>query len=91
MVLGNKYFDNRDSGNFKLLCFVDVPLREEPCVQKQQVSWVPTFFYKLDKEVHYFAGQDIIIKEAWDSFAATTWPAVRNASYYKFMNVSDVN
>ncbi|KAK7913284.1 hypothetical protein WMY93_013495 [Mugilogobius chulae] len=49
---------------------------EEPCVQKQQRPWAPSFFYRVDREVHHFVGQDILIQEALDSYAATTWPAI---------------
>uniref|UniRef100_A0A8C6TV63 Si:ch73-244f7.3 n=1 Tax=Neogobius melanostomus TaxID=47308 RepID=A0A8C6TV63_9GOBI len=62
-----------------LLYFVDVPLKEESCAQIEQQS---SFFYRKDKEVHHFVGQDILTEEALDSFAASTWPAVTALCQY---------
>ncbi|XP_072321792.1 uncharacterized protein mettl21ca isoform X2 [Eucyclogobius newberryi] len=52
----------------------DAPLKEESCVQKQQSSWSPMFFYRMDREVYHFVGQDILIQDGLDSYAANTWP-----------------
>ncbi|XP_051558013.1 uncharacterized protein LOC127443438 isoform X2 [Myxocyprinus asiaticus] len=38
-------------------------------------SWVPTVYYSLEKEIHYFLGQKITIQESIDSYGATIWPA----------------
>ncbi|XP_052401639.1 uncharacterized protein LOC127948875 [Carassius gibelio] len=38
-------------------------------------SWAPTIYYRPEKEVYHFLGQDITIQESIDSYGATIWPA----------------
>ncbi|XP_051982396.1 uncharacterized protein LOC127643639 isoform X2 [Xyrauchen texanus] len=38
-------------------------------------SWVPTIYYSIEKEIHHFLGQKIVIQESIDSYGATIWPA----------------
>ncbi|XP_067298413.1 uncharacterized protein [Pseudorasbora parva] len=38
-------------------------------------SWAPTVYYRPEKEVYHFLGQDITIEESIDSYGATVWPA----------------
>ncbi|XP_030634850.1 uncharacterized protein mettl21ca [Chanos chanos] len=40
-----------------------------------QNAWEPKFYYRVDKEIHYFVGHEISIWESLDSFGATIWPA----------------
>ncbi|XP_039988713.1 uncharacterized protein LOC120793088 [Xiphias gladius] len=56
---------------------------EESAVQRQQrPGWAPSFFYRTDKEVYYYAGQKIIIEGALDSYAGMTWPAALALCHY---------
>ncbi|XP_040917341.1 uncharacterized protein LOC121197609 isoform X2 [Toxotes jaculatrix] len=56
---------------------------EESAIQKQQRSaWAPCFFYKTDREVYYYAGQEISIEGALDSYAGTIWPAALTLCHY---------
>ncbi|KAJ0002317.1 hypothetical protein NQD34_002113 [Periophthalmus magnuspinnatus] len=64
---------------------------DAPCVQKQQSSWTPSFFYRMDREMHHFVGQDILIREAQDSFAATTWPAASALCRYLERHHTELN
>lgn len=67
--------DSQDGGE-------GVPLKEAPGVQKEPRSWEPSFFYRMDKEVHHFVGEDILIEEALESFASSTWPAITALCQY---------
>ncbi|XP_076592862.1 uncharacterized protein mettl21ca [Chaetodon auriga] len=49
---------------------------DQSAVQNQhRPAWAPSFFYKVDKEVYYYVGQEIIIEEGLDSYAGMIWPA----------------
>ncbi|KAL7852739.1 hypothetical protein SRHO_G00185240 [Serrasalmus rhombeus] len=50
-----------------------------------QKLWQPSFYIKVDKEIHYFAGHEISIWESLDSYGGTIWPA------YLDMNRGTVN
>ncbi|XP_062866486.1 uncharacterized protein LOC134329221 [Trichomycterus rosablanca] len=41
----------------------------------RQKVWEPTFFYKADQEIHYYAGYEIKVQESFDSHGAIIWPA----------------
>lgn len=41
-------------------------------------AWEPNFYCIINREIHYYAGHEIKILEALDSFGAITWPAVRH-------------
>ncbi|XP_041795620.1 protein-lysine methyltransferase METTL21C-like [Chelmon rostratus] len=57
--------------------------KDESAVQKQQrPAWAPSFFYRLDKQVYNYVGQEIIIEEALDSFAGMIWPAALALCHY---------
>ncbi|XP_028810203.1 uncharacterized protein mettl21ca isoform X2 [Denticeps clupeoides] len=45
--------------------------QEEACKR----SWEPTVYYRENKEMYYFAGEEIKICESLDSFGAMIWPA----------------
>ncbi|KAM4630485.1 uncharacterized protein mettl21ca [Polymixia lowei] len=49
---------------------------EESDVQTdKRPAWAPSVYYKVCKEVYYYAGQEIIIQESLDSYAGMIWPA----------------
>ncbi|KAA8595830.1 hypothetical protein FQN60_011121 [Etheostoma spectabile] len=55
--------------------------KDESADQKlQRPAWVPCFFYKADKEVYNYVGQEIIIRCGLDSYAGMIWPAVSSGS-----------
>ncbi|XP_076011959.1 uncharacterized protein mettl21ca [Genypterus blacodes] len=55
----------------------------ESAVQhKQRPAWAPCFYMKADKEVHYYAGQEIVIEESIDSYGGNIWPAALSLCHY---------
>ncbi|XP_017313590.1 uncharacterized protein LOC108259000 isoform X2 [Ictalurus punctatus] len=40
-----------------------------------QKAWVPTIYFNVSKEIHYYAGHEIRIYESLDSYGAVIWPA----------------
>ncbi|XP_056268215.1 protein-lysine methyltransferase METTL21C isoform X2 [Pseudoliparis swirei] len=57
--------------------------KEESAAQKQQrPAWAPSFYYRADKEVYYYAGQEIVIGGALDSYAGMVWPAALALCHY---------
>ncbi|XP_018539350.2 uncharacterized protein LOC108888033 isoform X1 [Lates calcarifer] len=49
---------------------------------QQKPAWAPCFFYRTDKEVYYYVGQEITIEGAFDSYAGMIWPAALALSHY---------
>ncbi|XP_051234184.1 uncharacterized protein LOC127351071 [Dicentrarchus labrax] len=57
--------------------------KNESAVQKQKKpAWAPCFYYRLDKEVYHYVGQEIIIEEGLDSYAGMIWPAALALCHY---------
>uniref|UniRef100_A0A3B4BXA3 Uncharacterized protein n=1 Tax=Pygocentrus nattereri TaxID=42514 RepID=A0A3B4BXA3_PYGNA len=56
-----------------------------------QKLWQPSFYIKVDKEIHYFAGHEISIWESLDSYGGTIWPATLALCQYLDMNRGTVN
>ncbi|XP_032389682.1 protein-lysine methyltransferase METTL21C [Etheostoma spectabile] len=57
--------------------------KDESADQKlQRPAWVPCFFYKADKEVYNYVGQEIIIRCGLDSYAGMIWPAALALCHY---------
>ncbi|XP_028432281.1 protein-lysine methyltransferase METTL21C isoform X1 [Perca flavescens] len=57
--------------------------KDESAVQKQQrPAWAPCFFYKADKEVYNYVGQEIVIRGGLDSYAGMIWPAALALCHY---------
>ncbi|XP_034419159.1 protein-lysine methyltransferase METTL21C, partial [Cyclopterus lumpus] len=57
--------------------------KDESADQKQhRPAWAPCFYYRADKEVHYYVGQEIVIGGALDSYAGTVWPAALALCHY---------
>ncbi|XP_054626868.1 protein-lysine methyltransferase METTL21C-like [Dunckerocampus dactyliophorus] len=43
--------------------------------KEHRQGWTPCFFQRPDKELYHYVGQEIIIQEAFDSYAGMIWPA----------------
>ncbi|XP_061619244.1 protein-lysine methyltransferase METTL21C-like [Phyllopteryx taeniolatus] len=50
--------------------------------KQQKQGWTPCFFFRTDKEMYNYVGQEIVIQEAFDSYAGTIWPAALALSQY---------
>lgn len=63
---------------FELFLFYlsDGSQTESAALLQQKLTWAPFFFYRTDKEVYHYVGQEIVIKEGLDSYAGMIWPAV---------------
>ncbi|KAG7222365.1 hypothetical protein INR49_016320 [Caranx melampygus] len=55
---------------------------ESSALMQQKLIWAPFFFYRTDKEVYHYVGQEIVIKEGLDSYAGMIWPAALALSSY---------
>ncbi|KAM9366997.1 uncharacterized protein mettl21ca [Symphorus nematophorus] len=66
--------------------------KDESAVQKQQrPAWAPCFFCRIDREVYYYVGQEIIIEEGLDSYAGMIWPAALALCHYLDTHREQVN
>ncbi|KAF7659458.1 hypothetical protein LDENG_00297390 [Lucifuga dentata] len=43
--------------------------------QKERPAWAPCFYFKTDKEIYNYVGQEIVIEESIDSYGGMIWPA----------------
>ncbi|XP_068587011.1 protein-lysine methyltransferase METTL21C-like [Cebidichthys violaceus] len=48
----------------------------------QKPAWAPCFYLKVDKEVYYYVGQEILIDGVLDCFAGMVWPAALALCHY---------
>ncbi|XP_077482700.1 protein-lysine methyltransferase METTL21C-like [Stigmatopora argus] len=59
---------------------------EESCrdvvPSQQNQGWKPGFFSKTGKEMYNYVGTEIVIQEAFDSYAGMIWPAALALSQY---------
>ncbi|XP_053332739.1 protein-lysine methyltransferase METTL21C-like [Clarias gariepinus] len=56
-----------------------------------QKAWEPNFYCIINREIHYYAGHEIKILEALDSFGAITWPAGLALCQYLDSNRRTIN
>ncbi|XP_068163332.1 uncharacterized protein [Antennarius striatus] len=59
--------------------------KDESTPQKQQKTGLGPglgFFGRMDKEVYYYVGKEIVIEEGFDSYAGMIWPAALALSHY---------
>ncbi|XP_072514093.1 uncharacterized protein mettl21ca [Salminus brasiliensis] len=59
--------------------------------EMRQQAWQPSFFIRVDKEIHYYAGHEISIWQSLDSYGATIWPAALALCQYLDTNRGTVN
>ncbi|XP_041646609.1 uncharacterized protein LOC121511845 [Cheilinus undulatus] len=50
--------------------------------QQKKPAWAPCFFFRTDREVYSYVGQEIIIEEGLDSYAGMIWPAALALCHY---------
>lgn len=71
---------------------VSYTLDSEAVEKKQKKpAWAPCFYYRLDKEVFYYVGEEIVIDEGLDSFAGMIWPGVSSSLHYYLFFVAHMD
>uniref|UniRef100_A0A667YW31 Methyltransferase 21C, AARS1 lysine n=1 Tax=Myripristis murdjan TaxID=586833 RepID=A0A667YW31_9TELE len=50
--------------------------------REQKPSWAPCFYYKIDREVYRYVGQEIIIQESVDTYGGMIWPGALALCHY---------
>ncbi|XP_061082129.1 protein-lysine methyltransferase METTL21C isoform X2 [Conger conger] len=58
---------------------------------KKTKAWEPSVYTALSREQYYFAGHDIDIREALDSYGAIIWPGAIALCQYLEMNPQAIN
>ncbi|XP_022518810.2 uncharacterized protein LOC103046522 [Astyanax mexicanus] len=61
--------------------------KETNAVSVYQRIWQPSMYYTPGKEIHYFLGHNISIKESLDSYGAVIWPAA--VALCKFLDTAE--
>ncbi|KAF5902610.1 Protein-lysine methyltransferase METTL21C, partial [Clarias magur] len=64
---------------------------DDPSGVECQKAWEPNFYCIINREIHYYAGHEIKILEALDSFGAITWPAGQALCQYLDSNRRTIN
>ncbi|TKS70307.1 Protein-lysine methyltransferase METTL21C [Collichthys lucidus] len=59
--------------------------------KKQRSAWVPNVFFKVDREMYHYVGQEIVIEEGLDSYAGMIWPAALALCHYMDTHRQELN